>query len=52
MLIITFILINNIYERIVLVILFILKYLYFFTQIKTVSEEEINKMKISYQEEK
>lgn len=51
MLIITFILVNNIYARIVLVILFILKYLYFFTQIKTVSEEELSKMRISYQEE-
>ena len=51
MLIITFILVNNIYARIVLVILFILKYVYFFTQIKTVSEEELAKMRISYQEE-
>ena len=51
MLIITFILVNNIYARIVLVILFISKYVYFFTQIKTVSEEELSKMRISYQEE-
>lgn len=51
MLIITFIFVNNIYARIVLVILFISKYVYFFTQIKTVSEEELSKMKISYQEE-
>ena len=51
MLIITFILVDNIYARIVLVILFISKYVYFFTQIRTVSEEELNKMRISYQEE-
>lgn len=51
MLIITFIFVNNIYARIVLVILFISKYVYFFTQIKTVSEEELAKMRISYQEE-
>lgn len=51
MLIITFILVNNIYARIVLIILFISKYVYFFTQIKTVSEEELAKMRISYQEE-
>ncbi|EKV56817.1 YbaN family protein [Brachyspira hampsonii] len=43
MLIITFIFVNNIYARITLVILFIGKYLYFFTQIKTIKEEEINK---------
>lgn len=51
MLIITFILVDNIYARIVLVILFISKYVYFFTQIRTVSDEELNKMRISYQEE-
>ena len=51
MLIITFILVDNIYARIVLVILFISKYIYFFTQIRTVSEEELSKMRISYQEE-
>ena len=51
MLIITFILVDNIYARIVLVILFISKYVYFFTQIRTVSEEELIKMRISYQEE-
>lgn len=51
MLIITFILVNNIYARIVLAILFISKYVYFFTQIRTVSEEELSKMRISYQEE-
>ena len=51
MLIITFILVNNIYARIVLIVLFISKYVYFFTQIKTVSEEELAKMRISYQEE-
>lgn len=51
MLIITFILVDNIYARIVLVILFISKYVYFFTQIRTVSEEELSKMRISYQEE-
>lgn len=50
-LIITFILVDNIYARIVLVILFISKYVYFFTQIRTVSDEELNKMRISYQEE-
>ena len=44
MLIITFIFVNNLHARIVLVILFIGKYLYFFTQIKTIknSEEYIN----------
>lgn len=51
MLIITFILVDNIYALIVLVILFISKYVYFFTQIRTVSDEELNKMRISYQEE-
>lgn len=51
MLIITFILVDNIYARIVLVILFISKYVYFFTQIRTVLDEELNKMRISYQEE-
>lgn len=51
MLIITFILVNNIYARVVLIVLFISKYVYFFTQIKTVSEEELAKMRISYQEE-
>ncbi|WP_157151968.1 YbaN family protein [Brachyspira sp. SAP_772] len=51
MLIITFILVDNIYARIVLIILFISKYVYFFTQIRTVSEEELSKMRISYQEE-
>ena len=40
MLIITFIFVNNLYARIVLVILFIGKYLYFFTQIKTIAKEE------------
>lgn len=40
MLIITFIFVNNLYARIVLVILFIGKYLYFFTQIKTIVKEE------------
>ncbi|MDO6992848.1 YbaN family protein [Brachyspira innocens] len=43
MLIITFIFVNNIYARITLIILFISKYLYFFTQIKTIKEDEINK---------
>lgn len=43
MLIITFIFVNNIYARITLVILFISKYLYFFTQIKTIKEDKINK---------
>lgn len=40
MLIITFIFVNNLYARIVLIILFIGKYLYFFTQIKTIAKEE------------
>lgn len=40
MLIITFIFVNNLYARLVLVILFIGKYLYFFTQIKTIAKEE------------
>ena len=40
MLIITFIFVNNMHVRIVLVILFIAKYLYFFTQIKTIKNEE------------
>ena len=40
MLIITFIFVNNLYARLVLVILFIGKYLYFFTQIKTITKEE------------
>ena len=40
MLIITFICVNNLYARLVLVILFIGKYLYFFTQIKTIAKEE------------
>ena len=40
MLIITFIFVNNLHARIVLVILFIGKYLYFFSQIKTVAKEE------------
>ncbi|WP_297298017.1 YbaN family protein [uncultured Brachyspira sp.] len=40
MLIITFIFVNNLHARIVLVILFIAKYLYFFTQIKTIKNEE------------
>lgn len=40
MLIITFIFVNNLYARLVLVILFIGKYLYFFTQIRTIAKEE------------
>lgn len=40
MLIITFIFVNNLYARLVLVILFIGKYLYFFTQIRTTAKEE------------
>lgn len=40
MLIVTFIFVNNLHARIVLVILFISKYLYFFTQIKTIKEDE------------
>ena len=45
MLIITFIFVNNLYARLVLVILFIGKYLYFFTQIRTITEEEESKLK-------
>ena len=45
MLIITFIFVNNLYARIVLVILFIGKYLYFFTQIRTITEEEESELK-------
>ena len=40
MLIITFIFVNNLYARLVIVILFIGKYLYFFTQIRTIAKEE------------
>lgn len=40
MLIITFIFVNNLYARLVLIILFIGKYLYFFTQIRTIAKEE------------
>lgn len=43
MLIITFIFVNNMHARIVLVILFIGKYLYFFTQIKTIKESELQR---------
>lgn len=45
MLIITFIFVNNLYARLVLVILFIGKYLYFFTQIRTITEEEESELK-------
>ena len=45
MLIITFIFVNNLHARIVLVILFIGKYLYFFTQIRIITEEEESKLK-------
>ena len=38
MLIATFIFVNNLHARILLVVLFIGKYLYFFTQIKTIKE--------------
>ena len=38
MLIVTFIFVNNLHARILLVVLFIGKYLYFFTQIKTIKE--------------
>ncbi|MEI0612381.1 YbaN family protein [Brachyspira pilosicoli] len=38
MLIATFIFVNNLHVRILLVVLFISKYLYFFTQIKTIKE--------------
>ena len=40
MLIVTFIFVNNLHARIVLVILFIAKYVYFFTQIRTIKEGE------------
>ena len=40
MLIITFIFVNNLHARILLVILFIGKYLYFFTRIKTIKEDK------------
>lgn len=46
MLIITFIFVNNLYARLVLVILFIGKYLYFFTQIRTIAKEETEIKKI------
>lgn len=45
MLIITFIFVNNLHARIVLAILFVGKYLYFFTQIRTVTEEEEKELK-------
>lgn len=46
MLITTFIFTNNLHIRILLIILFISKYLYFFTQIRTIkNEEEINYLK-------
>ena len=45
MLIITFICVNNLYARLVLIILFIGKYLYFFTQIRTITEEEESELK-------
>ena len=38
MLIVTFIFVNNLHARIALVILFIAKYVYFFTQIRTIKE--------------
>ncbi|TVL68911.1 YbaN family protein [Brachyspira hyodysenteriae] len=48
MLIVTFIFVNNLHARIVLVILFITKYLYFFTQIRTIKEgEEITELEES-----
>lgn len=52
MLIITFIFVGNLYARIVLCILFIGKYLYFFTQIKTITEEEKAKLKKNMETEK
>lgn len=53
MLIITFIFVNNLHARIVLVILFIGKYLYFFTQIKTIKENELhNNKELKNSEEK
>ncbi|WP_295158498.1 YbaN family protein [uncultured Brachyspira sp.] len=55
MLIITFIFVNNLYARIALVILFISKYFYFFTQIRTIKENEnienINSLKENNKEE-
>lgn len=48
MLIITFIFVNNLHARITLVILFIAKYVYFFTQIRTIKEgEEITELEES-----
>ncbi|ACN84838.1 YbaN family protein [Brachyspira hyodysenteriae] len=48
MLIITFIFVNNLHARIALVILFIAKYVYFFTQIRTIKEgEEITELEES-----
>lgn len=52
MLIITFIFVGNLHARIVLCILFIGKYLYFFTQIKTITEEEEAKLKKNMETEK
>lgn len=45
MLIITFIFVGNLHARIVLCILFVGKYLYFFTQIRTITEEEEKELK-------
>ncbi|MCZ9839618.1 YbaN family protein [Brachyspira hyodysenteriae] len=48
MLIVTFIFVNNLHARIALVILFITKYVYFFTQIRTIKEgEEITQLEES-----
>lgn len=48
MLIVTFIFVNNLHARIALVILFIAKYVYFFTQIRTIKEgEEITELEQS-----
>ncbi|CRF31890.1 Conserved hypothetical membrane protein [Brachyspira suanatina] len=48
MLIVTFIFVNNLHARIALLILFIAKYVYFFTQIRTIKEgEEITELEES-----
>lgn len=51
MLIITFIFVDKLVVRIILSILFVGKYLYFFTQIKTISEEESRRLEELRKEE-
>ena len=50
-LIITFIFVDKLVVRIILSILFVGKYLYFFTQIKTISEEESRRLEELRKEE-